>query len=802
MLSEGVYHQLTWSGLTLATVPADRYTFTGWSGPGYSSGMTTTDSLNFAEGELTVYEDSPFSNIPIIGPIIDWIEAQLNALYNWLVSQFWAIVIPIRDAVSAVLGVLISPITTAVGWVQGKLLDVWHWLSSAIPSAIEAIKVKVLDVWHWVTTAIPNALDWIRDRVGSLLSRVGDIIPAITNAADNIIKSIARVFSLFFDPICVQVNAIFKSSRSVLEGSLSYNSPEIRAQVLSWWPKGTVLSDYISIAVKFIFSLPKIIKDLLGGGFAIIFGENPEGWGQRVDARLAKVTDTTESLPQFIKTDVAEPILNGVKTLFEKLAGILKAAFDLIWDAIVKFFTVILPGWFKGLWEAIHGALSWVWDKVTDIANFFLDEVLKLVGIHSPITPEGGLGTLKGMVKVGLGLAGGLGLMTLAGNLVHPLHSLGLEHISAMVYDMTNYKILIGAGMGVIAACSIRIPLTQHFNSILRPNIPSERAASEMYNRELISYDAYSEFLALRGYPNKWHQNIAALTETPLRYFGLAAIARSGYYDPDFFNKDLIRGGYPPESRQLLLNMFAQASSESVKGLMSGIAVKRFKEGMTTESQYRSELTILGYTDQQFPQYLAAAQMEFAYDYITDLISAYRDAAAKGQISLDDFRARLVSLGVVPARVEAYVLRVRARLDPAGPLKPVGPPKAEYETDAGKLKVDTLRRKRQSQIITRDVEGAGLLTLGMPVEYVTAIVDNDDARLAAEVTAKVGPPKALYETDAGKIQVDTIRRARRKELITRDQEVTAFKDLEMPAEYAAAIADNDDARLAEKASAE
>jgi hypothetical protein len=184
------------------------------------------------------------------------------------------------------------------------------------------------------------------------------------------------------------------------------------------------------------------------------------------------------------------------------------------------------------------------------------------------------------------------------------------------------------------------------------------------------------------------------------------------------------------------------------------------------------------------------------------MVAAYRDAAAKGQISLDDFRGALRGLGLVPERIEAYVLRLRARLDPAGPLKPVGPPKPAYQTDAGQVEVDTLKRKRQKGIISRDQEIAGLQGLGVPIDHATAVADNDDARLAAAVVIEAGPVKPLYETDSGKIRVDTLRRERRKELITRDEEIAGLMELEMPETYATAIAENDDARLAESGSAE
>jgi hypothetical protein len=356
--------------------------------------------------------------------------------------------------------------------------------------------------------------------------------------------------------------------------------------------------------------------------------------------------------------------------------------------------------------------------------------------------------------------------------------------------------------MGVIAACAIRIPLTHYFNDILRPNLPGEREVSEMFNRELIDRGTFNKLMAYRGYPDQWHEPLARITETPIRYFTLAAIAKAGFYDQVFFEAQLVRGGYDPDTRTALMRMFQGTYSEVIQGLMSGTAIKRYKEGMSTKVQFQAELKLLGYTDQQFPQYLAAADLDYAYDYLTDMISAYKAAAGKGQISLDDFRGALRGLGIVPDRIEAYVLRLRAQLDPAGPLKPIGPPKAEYQTEAGQLKVDTLRRHRQKEMITRDEEIAGLQRLGAPIDYATAIADNDDARLAAAAVTEVGPPKPLYETDAGKITVDTIRRQRRKDLITRDDEVAGLLELEMTELYATAIADNDDARLAEKGGGE
>jgi hypothetical protein len=56
--------------------------------------------------------------------------------------------------------------------------------------------------------------------------------------------------------------------------------------------------------------------------------------------------------------------------------------------------------------------------------------------------------------------------------------------------------------------------------------------------------------------------------------------------------------------------------------------------------------------------------------------------------------------------------------------------------------------------------------------------------------------------DEVKIETDTVRRRRRKNLITRDQEIKALLDLGWDEHYATAAADNDDIRLAERAGEE
>jgi len=193
----------------------------------------------------------------------------------------------------------------------------------------------------------------------------------------------------------------------------------------------------------------------------------------------------------------------------------------------------------------------------------------------------------------------------------------------------------------------------------------------------------------------------------------------------------------PSATRQKIDTYFARGlaiiSAEKVESVRTGrigVARTRFREGFTTEEQFIEELKLLRVSDEELELELAAAKLDYATDYLRDLIAAYRDAVRKGHISIDQYRDRLIELGVVPERAAGYMLREVARLKPEELATVIAPPKPYYETDAGKIQVDTIRRRRRKLLITRDQEIASLLETGMPIDQATAAANNDDVRLA------------------------------------------------------------------------
>jgi len=197
--------------------------------------------------------------------------------------------------------------------------------------------------------------------------------------------------------------------------------------------------------------------------------------------------------------------------------------------------------------------------------------------------------------------------------------------------------------------------------------------------------------------------------------------------------KDLVPAGIRTKIDTYFARGLARIGTAAVEEVRSGrigVARTRFKEGFTTEKQFIEELKMLRVSDEELELELAAARLDYATDYLRDLIAAYRDAVRKGNLSIDGYKDRLIELGLVPERIAGYMLREVARLKPEELATVIAPPKPYYETDAGKVMVDTIRRQRRKLLITRDQELAGLLETGMPVDQAAAYADNDDVRLA------------------------------------------------------------------------
>lgn len=329
-----------------------------------------------------------------------------------------------------------------------------------------------------------------------------------------------------------------------------------------------------------------------------------------------------------------------------------------------------------GLWGFIQryliDALGAAWDQITG-----------MVGKLIPISPERSPDAAKALWQIGGIAAGGLAGMTIAGEILHPLKSLGLGNIAAMVFDLMNYRAITGLILGATLGVVLKTPLTYYFNALARPNIPSigqltnlageyalvpsERALALLGTPGGVARlqgENRAEFVRLGAYEGFSDATLAKLFEladTPERFTLLRNLARTGLYDEAYFTRALVNSGYNPETISYALKALYALSTEMAKGQFSGQALSRYRDGLTDREGLTQELVLLGYTPDQLPQFGVAGDLQRQTDATAEMVSAWRSALTAQRVTEAEFRAGLQAQGVQQERIDLYVLQDRVR---------------------------------------------------------------------------------------------------------------------------------------------
>ncbi len=284
------------------------------------------------------------------------------------------------------------------------------------------------------------------------------------------------------------------------------------------------------------------------------------------------------------------------------------------------------------------------------------------------------------------------------------------------------------------------------------------------------------------------------MTDLPVRY-------RNKWITSDELKVELATAGLSKDIQERMYKWIVKnvgpERTTVERDLTAAEIIKGVKKGYLTWDDAKQQLMALGY-DEVEANYKLAIDVEVVETVPTTELNTRVDSIRRRRrqrfISRDEEIASFVDLGIDVGLGTAYADNDDLRLVKVAAAKPPEV-KLEYQTDDGKVKVATIRLSRRQRRISRDEEIVELMDLEMSTELAIAYADEDDLRLAA-----VKPPVPvvvvlLYQTELGKVNVDTFRRARRDRLITRDEELVLLTDLDVPTDLAIAYADNDELRL-------
>jgi len=377
-----------------------------------------------------------------------WVRYPLESLRTFFLRMGWGFWEFIRDPLEA--------LSDLASWVWERIPD---WLISAF-RFLEHLSTRL---WYNITDFFTDAVGYLSD----LANRVWEWMPDWVRAGLRFWWEAAawpwsRLFDFVRDPW-----AAFRDPLEFLFGDL--------------------LKALTAVFHEMIIPVRRFL-DRIWDGLTRWFTD----LGADIRQGFTRISGDIQMLPATMKGlwDLSvQEILAG---MFEPITS----AFDWLVGQFQRFAGAI-AGWFTGPFiETFKGLGQWFADRLQESFEWLVERLLAIIRQFTPITPDRGLNVATAGMTLALVGAGGLGAMTLAGQLARWWSNLGAGPIAAMFADVANYRAITGAVMGTIAATFFATPLKYYLNALARPWLPDFSSVHEALGRGKILAEVFRSQLA------------------------------------------------------------------------------------------------------------------------------------------------------------------------------------------------------------------------------------------------------------------------------------------------------------------
>ena len=408
------------------------------------------------------------------------------------------------------------------------------------------------DLYSSITSFIEKALSDVLDTVGDyvfnpLVEQIKSIWTAIYNKAkegfdlvEDLIaglgppwKEIARIFLMPFA-------FAYTLLKPVIEGVTNALKPVIDGIAITLEGVGAAVYN----------ALPQPLKDFIGWlgelGKALWTGLNDfikdpvgtlqTGWNfvaGKVGEIGAGIEDAFAGAYEWLRTNVGDPILNGIGQIGGWVADALKGVAEALGGALSGFLDWIVKH-LMWLGEMICGAIGAVRAAVAPIVGPFLTEIIdtatkglipgsppeeveqataafsaqllkRLSEIppphHSPVPSLTELLAASAGV-VGMGMLTSFGMSSIATylDMVHPARMTGIMHTANNLLYSLNFPAMIGPIIFSNIWAGIILPLRHRWNEVYKPSIPEASHLARFRAKGLMDGALYTQNMAFQGF--------------------------------------------------------------------------------------------------------------------------------------------------------------------------------------------------------------------------------------------------------------------------------------------------------------
>jgi len=555
-------------------------------------------------------------------------DSIFDDIFDWIANAVAVITSAVIDWINRAWSAITTTVTSWISWLWNSISPWLTWLGDLISSIRETvvswISTKVGELWSWITTSISNIITtvgaWFIEQWARISSLVNTVLTTLGEWWSNLWANISSWFT------------------------------DLWTKLESWF---TWLGEFIR---------DQVVKPMAT-------------WWDEFLEKLLDVGSWIGSLLDGIATWLQEDIPGHSP----RWHGFLKS----IWDAITSWFAQTPEYWEERLTPStafglIH-LLRPIGDMFNEIFETFMDAIMGLVRSIGPTNPSIAIDSYSAMAKVGMMSLGGLAGMTIAGETLNPISHLGLGHISAMIYDMTNYKLITGVFMGALTFAMLKQPLSYYFNEMFRPYVLSPMDFMELMSRDAFRHPELLQepdllqsvneltggqgsawegrMIGYYGYPAQYHGLFRELSHARLGYFALAGIARTGFWDEAWFIEALARTGYSVTARDALLRMYQEQVKYARQQPVMYHLRRLAREGYYTVAKVKEVLAEVNEMESLDDIRIMAMGLEQEYETFDMTLDISLRSFSRGVISESECRKNLAGLNIPVPLVDTHLAR-------------------------------------------------------------------------------------------------------------------------------------------------
>lgn len=477
----------------------------------------------------------------LLGPIEVVISSVLS-ITNAVIVHMCHLIDEVISGVANVTKTIIREVEDVANAIIGSISSVTTTIIREVAEIVDAVVSSVSSI---VSTIVTQVATIVNTMISSIVSVLQNLATAVSQLVNTVINSISSVVQTMIQAVVEIVNTVVQAIWTILNTILETIGQAVTTitDTLSGWMDGLVapVEDKVPEGLKL-----SVLKPATPGGFL----------GTVISGALSFISRALMAVVGWVTTAIIDPLYDFLMQIMHPISELMSTMIYVLMVPLMflgEFFGMVMESFFEAL---------------TSFAT----------PTEGGMTPEKGAKLAPSLVSILAVVLLGLVAMTVAGELLHPLKEIGLGNVSAMIFDVTNYRIISMAFVGALVYAMVRKPSEYYFNMWFRPRILGEGEFKDLMSRRAFtdpdalqnpalsaSIKAFGGedgenierlLLGYYGYNAAYLGMYKELASTPLRYFPLTAIARGGFYDFTWFEEALHRSGYSDTAVEQLHRMY------------------------------------------------------------------------------------------------------------------------------------------------------------------------------------------------------------------------------------------------------